>query len=203
MESKDLSELEAKIFAEYGQDGAIETLMGAGLLLIGLNMAGNAETVFIGLIPIFIVLLARVWRKRITFPRLGYVAFSSERRARRRRTVIILLFAGVCAMLLAVWSSNLVQESAVADPASAANLTRLFHGTVLSLIIAAVARFRRVNHLYLFAVLNLILFIVAVATHQPSGLAVAGTGIALLGFGVARTVRFLRLHPLQESAGNA
>lgn len=203
MKSEDLVGLEEKIFYQYGRDGALETVLGIALLLIGLSKAVSTETAFPGLIPILVILAIRAWRKRITYPRLGYVEFSRERRTRTKRAVIILLFVAITTVALAVWGSNLIEGTSSADPAAVKNSTRLLFGGMLSIVIAAVARFRRLNHLYAFALLNFLFFAAVAWFHLSSGFAFAGTGLSLLIFGLIRVTGFLKAHPLQETPSNA
>jgi sterol desaturase/sphingolipid hydroxylase (fatty acid hydroxylase superfamily) len=153
MQSTEIEEIEEKIYEEYNQDGAAECLMGGGLILAGFSMAAHTSSTVIGIVPVLMVLLGRAWKKRITFPRLGYVEFSSKRRMMKRRGILLLLIAALAGTALAVWASNM---NLFGSSASWGTQSRLFFGGMISVIIVMVGIIRKTPHFYWVAIVNFI-----------------------------------------------
>ena len=94
-----LDAVEKSIYRYYWEDGLIDLLLGVGLLLIGLAWLSGL-TALTMLVP---VVLLPVWimvRKRITVPRAGHVLFSPEHNARTHQKLNITSLIGFALMTL-------------------------------------------------------------------------------------------------------
>jgi len=203
MESMDLSNLERKIFLQYKKDGALETILGLAMMYIGMTKLTDTSGVFRTIVPIFVILFILIWKKRITFPRLGYFEFTQERRARTRRSVFAMISVAFITVALAIWGSHLVESGGAADPATVKSTKLLLSGGMLAIVIASVAGFMQIRHLFYFAALSFLLFAAAAWFAFSSGFAFLGLGLPLLVFGLIRLSHFLKQHPPQESPSNA
>jgi len=88
--SGDFRKLEQKIYLSYHQDGLLELIIGAVILCIGLNEA--TKTSVWSLMSILLIIAYVPLKRRITFPRLGYVKFNANRGG------VNLLLAGTVSM---------------------------------------------------------------------------------------------------------
>lgn len=104
--SIDLRALERKAYRSTFQDGLMDIAL--GLFLIGSAIAGLfrrdkpvrlAITIIIVMIPLAIFLLGK---RKITVPRMGFVKFGAERKARKRKSMIVILMAVIISSLLAL-----------------------------------------------------------------------------------------------------
>jgi hypothetical protein len=198
MQLTEIEQIEERIYKEYNQDGAAECLMGGGLLLAGFNMAAHASGSIVGILPILIILLGKAWKKRITYPRLGYVEFSSKRRMMKRRGILLIMIAALAGTALAVWASNM---NLFGSSASWGTQSRLFFGGMISVIIVMVGIIRKTPHFYWVAIVNFIFILASFWWNFASGYALMLTGLLCLGIGLPKLMRFLSAHPVisQES----
>lgn len=203
MESLNLEVLEKNIFQQYKRDGALETILGVALSFIGLSKFLEEGDFFRTIVPLFVIVFILVWKRRITLPRLGYVEFAPERKKRMTRAIFVMLLIVFCAVVLAVVGSHILEATAAVDPATIKYADRLIYAGMLSVIIAIVGRTLQFTHLYYFAALCFLLFVITAIFKLSSGYAFGGTGLAFLIFGLFRVARFLKDYPLQESADNA
>ena len=73
MESIDVDRIERDVYHEYCQDGLADLLIGAFLLLIGLFLPTGSVAPFIVLPFLFFAPALQVLKKRLVYPRIGYV----------------------------------------------------------------------------------------------------------------------------------
>jgi hypothetical protein len=205
MESSDLKALENDVLRRYERDGLVETLLGLGLVMGGLVLisrsTGGSTNIFGGLIPIFILLmllLSKAWKRRITYPRLGYTELIA-RRAKDRNRRIRIVVPGLLAALVA----GIILFACTSDKVGEAGLLRhhagtLFFGGAVALTIAAAGIARKMRHLVLFAVLCYLLCIATYLVDVSGGYALEVAGGLLLIVGIVRLVLFLRENPILQ-----
>ena len=202
MNSMDLAGLEKNIFSQTKQDGAMETILGFAMLFIGLSKLLDTNDVFRSIIPLFVIIFILVWKRRITLPRLGYVEFSKERRTRTKLAIFTMMFVSFATVALVLWGVHIIENTSSVAPATVKITKRLLSGGMLAAIIAAVAFFMDLKHLYFFAGFSFLMFVVISLFNLPSGYAFIGLGIAFLIFGLIRLQRFLKAYPLPETPEN-
>jgi hypothetical protein len=198
MESSEFTNLEDRMAREYDRDGMVESLIGFALVLGGLSLATKAGTAVSGLVPIYVILIAKLWKKKITYPRLGYAEFLAKRRKERKTRMLLfllLLFLAVALAMLLIMaaSGSLGDLSFVSGPKG-----KLIFGGLITVMIAALAFFRKMKHLYAFAALSYLLIIGAYLLDVSGGWALSVTGILLLIVGIVRLVIFIRANPKLE-----
>jgi hypothetical protein len=199
MDQESTKELERSVLHAYDRDGMLETLMGVALVIGGLNLIAGGGAVT-GLLPIVIILMARAWKRRITYPRLGYAEIVSIRRKRRARTLLLVILAvfGVVGLAFAAALSG----GAVKDAASffAGPHAKLLFGAFLSAIMVGIGIVQKAPLLYALAVLLFALVVAADRMGFSGGYGLAVTG-ALMGIvGLARLSLFLRANPRLEGS---
>ena len=83
-EAADLKELEEQVYKATWEDGILDLVLGASLLILGILFRTDVA----GLAGVFVAVLAMpawgVGKKLITVPRLGYVKFNEERKSKER-----------------------------------------------------------------------------------------------------------------------
>ncbi len=95
-QSVDLRKLEQKVYLAYHQDGLLDLVIGTLILGMGLNEA--LGTSVWGFMSILLIIAYVPLKRRITFPRLGYVKFNVNRGG-----VNMLLAGGVSVAVLALF----------------------------------------------------------------------------------------------------
>ncbi|RPH96039.1 hypothetical protein EHM69_02440 [candidate division KSB1 bacterium] len=202
METKDLLTLESKIYQEYEKDGAVEFLMGMGLFFASGVLESRGSPAFAGLIPIFIIMFKKAWKKYITYPRLGYARFSESRMLRRKREKhTILLVAAACVAF--IFLSALAASGTFSSEVQGAfkPYARMVMGGIIALIIIAVAAVRRITHLYYVGAFALACFVLGHFLGFSPGIALLLTSFVLLIIGIIRLIRFVRANPKLEDGG--
>jgi hypothetical protein len=202
MEASDLKTFEETISRQYDRDGLIETLLGMALLIGGMSLALGGSPALTGLLPVYILVIGRLWKTRITYPRLGYADFLAKRKKQRKIRMLKFLLALVLAAVLAALIF-LAMESSLGDLDPLRGwIGILIFDSVMALIIAAVGRIRKMRHLYAFAALCYLLELGAYIVNMSPGWALSFIGLLLLTVGLVRLILFLRANPkLEGEAG--
>lgn len=91
--------LEEQLFRRYWDDGLLDLLAGAGVLMAGVAWLAGVVAVG-GALAVLPIVLWRPLRARLVEPRLGQVEFRAKRIARQQRHSLALLGAGVLAFAL-------------------------------------------------------------------------------------------------------
>jgi hypothetical protein len=198
MDSPKLTDLQNRAQRRYDQDGAMETVMGLGFLLSGLGMASGSHVG--AFTPVFLVPIVLAWRRRITYPRLGYAAFVEKRRGEFLRGFLPIALAVIALMILVIIAFDAAGTSFPEANDTMARYQKIAIGLILSALIASIAALRRLSHLYVVAGLMMALFVGAVTLRISAGYAVAVTGAVMFAIGMVRLVRFLRDNPKLEGA---
>ncbi|MDD5088596.1 MAG: hypothetical protein PHI18_07355 [bacterium] len=191
---QDLERTEQKIFQQYNSDGAFETLLGLGLIVGGMVLSHVFESIVVCILPVFLVLLGRAWKKRITYPRLGYVELAQFRQKHRTRHKIF-LFAMLAATAVFVIVMLLNQQAGPDDKWD--RVARFFFVGVIGIIVvgAALFRARQAPILYLFvaAIVIFVLLTYLDIMRPATWLLISGGAFAI--YGLIKLVRFLRDNP--------
>ena len=99
-----LRDMEKKAHKMLNEDGMMELLMGAILFVSSTSFTGTASfTPFLGVYVIFMRNIIEAYRKRITYPRIGYLKLPDE--AAKDVGLGILVFIGVIMLALIVFIS--------------------------------------------------------------------------------------------------
>ena len=195
METADLTKLQYEIVQRYNKDGALESILGFCLTVAGWNFLDPPRGGLpIALLPIYMVLLIKAWRKRITYPRLGYTELLAERRARARKTVLISLAVFLILFAIVVWAVISIAGQSPNDPAAKAWL-KLCYGLPICAFMAWMGKVRQNTTLYWTSGMLAILFVATAFVRISPGWAFLFTGILLLLFGTIRLIQFLRENP--------
>jgi hypothetical protein len=184
-----LKEIQRKVYMSFFQDGVWDIFLGLFVLGWGLSILTEAAYV-----PgtLFVVLYFTVWgiKKWLTYPRIGYVKFSSTSRRRiKARFVILLTVVLLLGVMVGILWGIGTKPQWLAD-----YFPLLFNG-MLAAIVCLAAYWGGVNRFYLHAAL---IFLGAVF-HQwlgiqwEFGFIGAGSIIVLIGLGLL--VRFLGKYP--------
>jgi hypothetical protein len=189
--SLDLSATEARMFRAYWQDGLIDLLAGATLILIGLGWLLGIPLGVLSVTPGVAVVFWPLLRRTITEPRLGRVRFSAKRQFRMHHGAIALLALGVLLGGLVTTRVFLADQTSAFLRWIAPGIPVLIMA-VLALSVSGVLRLLRfVGYAATFAIAAVI---VAGATLEP-GWALFGGGVVVTVMGGVLLVRFLREFP--------
>jgi hypothetical protein len=77
-EKIDLDEIERKMYREANSDGIMELLLGILLFFMAGTWARSYFTVFLAFIPLYGNRVIEAFKKKFTYPRIGYVEFKQE-----------------------------------------------------------------------------------------------------------------------------
>ncbi len=73
--------------------------MGIGLLWGSMGM-GMMHGPWLPLLPLILVLVGRAWRKRITYPCLGYAEIVHKKRTTRKRSMLLIVLTALLVLAL-------------------------------------------------------------------------------------------------------
>jgi hypothetical protein len=190
------TEHEKPLLTLYDSDGMVEILIGAYLLVAGLCLASHSILDMLAMyLPLVAPLIIPMWRRKITFARIGYsdVIEAYDKRWRFWLVVVFfflpLVFIGIT--LLFDWLGWLSPGKHTDQPPQ----IKIMVGGVIALFLVAIGFLRRMPRLYPFAVLLVALVAVTAFQHIRFGYAVSLTGAALLGLGLLRLSQFRSEHP--------
>ncbi len=189
--SKDgeLKTIQRKVYMSFFQDGVWDIFLGLFIIAWGLSIL--TEAAFLPGVS-FLGIYFSIWgiKRWLSYPRIGYVKFSSTS---RRKITTRFLILGLAVFFLGVLAGILWGIST--RPQWLADYFPLIFNGMLAAIVCFAAYWARVNRFYLHAVL---IFLGAVF-HQwlciewEFGFIGAGSIILLIGLGIL--VMFLRKYP--------
>jgi len=191
-----LKEIQRKVYMSFFEDGIWDIFL--GLFILGWGLAILTEAAYLPGVS-FIGIYFCIWgiKKWLTYPRVGYVKFSSTSRRRITTRFVILLMAVLLLGLLV----GLLMGTGF-RPQWLSDYFPLFFNGMLAIIVCIAAYWVRVHRFYLHAVL---IFLAAVF-HQwldiqwEFGFIGAGSIILLIGLGLL--INFLRKYPKITEEGS-
>ena len=100
----DLSNVERKTYLSFHQDGLLDILIGIFILGLGISMSGLHFLLTFIIMFVFTTSIDSFWnvKKSVIYPRLGYVNFSPERRAKEKRKLTALATVWVVPLVLVI-----------------------------------------------------------------------------------------------------
>lgn len=194
----DLKKIERKAWMSYFQDGLYDIFLGLFVFGWGLMMLTDMAWLAGAWFVVFYTTILGL-KKRITYPRIGYVKFGQK----QTRLTAKFILLGVILMLLGLlvfWLFNTGSR-----PQWLSEYFLLLFGGMIAIVVSLIGYWIKVSRLFIYAVL----IFAASALNQwgnipmKFGLIVAGSLIML--YGVAVLVQFIRKYPIppsEESNGN-
>ena len=198
VEDVNLKEIQRKVYMSFFQDGLWDIFL--GLFILGWGLTILTEAPYLPGV-FFIGIYFTIWgiKKRLTYPRIGYVRFSETS---RRRITAKFLILGVVVLLVGVMAA--VVWGIGARPQWLADYFPLVFNGMLAAIVWFVAYWARVNRFYMYAALIFLgaVFHLWLGVRWEFGFIGAGGVIVLIGVGILIT--FLRKYPkIVEEAQNS
>jgi len=196
----DLKEMERRALTAYHEDGLLDIFWGGYLLFLGLVVFTPMEYRLIVVMPTALgILLYDRAKKRVTYPRLGYVKFTKEMEARVLRDTIIVIFVAWFVTLAGLFTNMGVPERASWLVLFLNRYNLLFQGGVLALIFLMLGRIMSISRLYHYSVISLLVFSAGyfyldspyIVSLQNLGVPCAIIGLIMVGIGASRLQRFI------------
>lgn len=185
--SGDLKEIKKKVYLSYFQDGIWDILLGAYLLGWAFSVIFDFVAVTGGLwVATYFIALGL--KKRVVYPRTGYIKIKESRKLQMRMMLlgVLVFFAGITLFLLFTVGDR---------PQWAVDYFMLILGTLMSLTVAAMGYWWRVSRWYIYAVIMFIGFILHQWTGTPLEYSFFVPGGIVIITGIVFFTRFLRRYP--------
>jgi len=189
----------------YNEDGLLDIFGGGYLLFFGLMALIQLEhrNILVSFLPGLGVLFYNEVKKLVTYPRIGYMKFTKERRARIARDRIIVLSVAAFVTLTGLFTGMGTPESAPWGILLINKYNLLFQGGILAFIFFMYGKIRGVNRLYRYSVLSLLVFPAGylyldspyMVTFQNIGTQCAIIGVVMVGYGALHLRRFIVRYP--------
>jgi len=196
-QSADLRKLEQKAYLSYHQDGLLDLIIGAVILGLAINETTDSS------IGAFVAILLSITyvplKRRITFPRLGYVKFHVKRGG------VNMLLAGV--VVTGVLVLSLVATVLFLRPGTSSSspfLTALRRGPALFYALLGFIGFGLaglvlgLRRLLIYAVLSSAIMVGGHVLNLPLWAPFLLLGGAILATGTVLLVSFVRRYPVAE-----
>ena len=189
MKDSELQKIESKVYMSFFEDGVWDIFLGLFILAWGLSILTAA--VYLPGVS-FLGIYFSIWgiKKWLTYPRIGYVRFSSTS---RRRITARFLILGTVVFLLGLMAA--VLWGIGTRPQWLADYFPLIFNGMLAAIVCFGAYWARVNRFYMYAAL---IFLGAVL-HQWLGIkweyGFIGAGGIIILIGLGFLIKFLRKYP--------
>jgi hypothetical protein len=191
----DLNKLEEKVFQDYNQDGGLVTIAGLNILMAGMFIVIWSNATFLGGF-IFLAVIAPVdwlgrflWRRWITFPRLGYAKQLAYRdsppNARRNRHFWLFILSYYPLYLSLSYSHPNPTTNMPESILVAGSLTTL--GYMIGFKMYGIMAALLIGMIWL-----------TVPIHIDPGWAVVVSGLIQMGIGLSWLQRFLAKQPRPE-----
>jgi hypothetical protein len=201
----DLKEVERRALTAYHEDGLLDIFIGGYLLFFGFLTFTEFEyrPILISIMAPLGTMFYHEVKKLVTYPRLGFMKFTKERRARVARDTIIVLFVAGFVTLTGLFTGMGAPESAPWGVLLLNRYNLLFQGGVLALILLALGRVMSVNRLYWYSVISLLVFSAGylyldspfIVSLQSMGAPCAIIGVIMVGIGASHLRRFIGRYP--------
>ena len=185
----DLQTIERKVYMTFFEDGVWDIFL--GLFVLGWGLSILTEGTYMPGV-MFVCLYFAVWgiKKWLTYPRIGYVRFSSASRRRIKARFVILglaifLFGSIAAILWGIGSR----------PQWLVDYFPIIFNGMLAAIVCLAAYWAQINRFYLHAVLIFLGAVLHVwlGIMWEFGFIGAGGIIILIGF--ILLIKFIRKYP--------
>jgi hypothetical protein len=206
----DLKSIERRAYRFTFQDGILDITL--GLLMLGFSLAGIFSdnkpirliiTVLIIIIPLMVFILCK---RRITIPRIGFVKFGPNRKAKRKKIGIIIAIAVLISTSLAVMAMTNTMPQYVVDGLRGYGGAIVFALLIIS-IFSIGAFYEDLPRLYFYGLLfGSSIFVsecyynkVGIQVHSSIAFGITSLIMSIIGFRLL--VKFLHSYP--EPSGEA
>jgi len=200
----DLKEVERRALAAYYEDGLLDIFIGGYLLFFGLLTFTEFEhRVVVWFLPALSTLLYSEAKKRVTYPRLGYVRFTKEMRHRVSINTFLVLFIAGLVTLTGLFTNMGVPERAAWGTLLLNKYNLLFLGGVFAVTFLMMGRIMSISRLYQYSVISLLVFFAGyfyldspfIVSEQSMGAPCAIIGVIMVGIGASHLRRFIGRYP--------
>jgi len=202
----DLKEVERRALAAYYEDGLLDIFIGGYLLFFGLCGLTEFEhrIVVSWFLPAALgTLLYSEAKKRVTYPRLGYVRFTKEMRHRISISTFMVLFVAGLVTLTGLFTNMGVPERAPWGTLLLNKYNLLFLGGVFAVTFLMMGRIMSISRLYQYSVISLLVFSAGyfyldspfIVSEQSLGAPCAIIGVIMVGIGASHLRRFIGRYP--------
>jgi hypothetical protein len=196
MEQLDLTKIERNIFRDYLQDGLPDILLGIYFLVIGLLLPSGLVGVVVALFVIFFAPLLLWLKKRITYPRSGYVELRQGDPQSLPLFILVSFVVGLVSLVLV-----LIVTDNITQPSQWYGWMPIFFGIFFGGSFLGLGVRVKLIRYYVLAGAALAAGIIAPFIPLSGklaniGLFFAAVGLVWLTFGVITLIRFLRKYPL-------
>ncbi|MBK8129597.1 MAG: hypothetical protein IPK53_12085 [bacterium] len=214
--NSEIRNLEENVYQQFNKDGALIAGIGFTLLWLGSFtvawplLTDKVATLRVPfgwdyVLPILAAaimgyMLTRIWRHRITFPRLGYSKYIAGRSLPRNMQIRAILLFFLLIFAFGITMSSALKANATELPLTKAleDITRL-NGSVTGISMAIAGLILGMRTLLMIVVPMLVLMWLAPFLQISQGWVIALAGVLLIGIGIERLRTFLRENPLQLS----
>jgi hypothetical protein len=186
--------MKQKMLLIFHNDGVLDLVSGIALLLLTVVFAFDSGA-FIGLIAIPLVFYIPL-KEKISIPRMGLVRFESETKTRQK--LILVLMIGVFFLLGFVFLFFLIGDRSNSVLEFLWTQEIIIFGLLLGFALLAVARFMNNRRFYFYALLAILLMLVARFTGLKVWIALLILASVIETFGVYYLVRFTQAYPISR-----
>ena len=200
-QSADFRKLEQKAYLSYHQDGLIDLIIGSIVLCIAISEATDSS--IWNLIALLLIFAYMPLKRRITFPRLGYVKFNVKRGGVNMRLAGVVAIGVLVISLVSILVLLLSGKSSSSPLILAVRQSPLLVYALLGFIGFGLAGLvLRLPRLFLYALLSLVMMISGHLLNLPLWLPFLLLGGTILAIGAVLLIGFLRRYPIAEEDKN-
>lgn len=200
-QSADFRKLEQKAYLSYHQDGLIDLIIGSIVLCIAISEATDSS--IWNLIALLLIFAYMPLKRRITFPRLGYVKFNVKRGGVNMRLAGVVAIGVLVISLVSILVLLLSGKSSSSPLILAMRQSPLLVYALLGFIGFGLAGLvLRLPRLFLYALLSLVMMISGHLLNLPLWLPFLLLGGTILAIGAVLLIGFLRRYPIAEESNN-
>jgi hypothetical protein len=191
----ELQIIQRKVYMTFFEDGVWDIFLGLFILGWGLSILTDGSY-----LPgiVFVCLYFTVWgiKKWLTYPRIGYVKFSSTSQRKIKKGVVILLTVLLLLGLLAFVLFGIGNR-----PHWLVDYFPLIFNGMLAVVVCIAAYWAKVNRFYLYAALIFLGAPLHVWLDIPWELGFIGAGGIITLIGLVFLIRFLHKYPRVSHEG--
>lgn len=196
-QSADFRKLEQKAYLSYHQDGLIDLIIGSIVLCIAISEVMDSS--IWNLIALLLILAYMPLKRRIAFPRLGYVKFNVKRGGVNMRLAGVVAIGVLVISLVGILVLLLSGKSLASPLMLAIRQSPLILYAVLGFIGFGLAGLvLRLLRLFLYALLSLAMMISGHLLHLTLWLPLLLLGGTILTIGAVLLIGFLRRYPFAK-----